>query len=48
MSILVKEIRDPGKSIVKVASEIKPTLVVIGVRECSPAGKILFGSSAEH
>lgn len=47
-SILVREIKDPGKSIVEVASEIKPTLIVIGVRERSPAGKLLFGSTAQH
>jgi len=47
-SILVRKIRDPGKSIVEVASEIKPKLIVIGVRKRSPTGKLLFGSTAQH
>lgn len=47
-SILVKEIKDPGKSIVELASKIKPSMVVVGVKKRSPAGKLLFGSTAQH
>ncbi len=47
-SILVEEVRNPENSIVEIASEVEPTLIVIGVRKRSPVGKLLFGSTAQH
>jgi nucleotide-binding universal stress UspA family protein len=36
--------KDPGEDILEFISEIKPSLVVVGVKRRSPAGKLIFGS----
>jgi nucleotide-binding universal stress UspA family protein len=39
---------EPGDDIVEFAKEVDATLIVIGVRKRRPAGKLLFGSVAQH
>jgi nucleotide-binding universal stress UspA family protein len=46
--VLVTEVGDPGNCILKLAEELNVSLIVIGVRKRSPAGKLLFGSTAQH
>jgi len=38
----------PGDDIVDFAGEVNASLIVIGVRKRRPAGKLLFGSVAQH
>ncbi len=40
--------KDPGEDIVEFAQEMDASLVIIGVRKRRPAGKILFGSTAQY
>jgi nucleotide-binding universal stress UspA family protein len=40
--------KEPGDDIVEFAREVNANLVVIGVRKRRPAGKLLFGSVAQH
>lgn len=39
---------EPGDDIVEFAKEVNASLVVVGVRKRRPAGKLLFGSVAQH
>ncbi|AKG91260.1 Universal stress protein UspA [Geoglobus ahangari] len=39
---------DPAKDILLFCDEVKAELLVIGVRKRSPAGKLLFGSTAQQ
>ncbi len=39
---------EPGDDIVEFAREVNASLVIIGVRKRRPAGKLLFGSVAQH
>ncbi|WP_457591197.1 universal stress protein [Geoglobus sp.] len=39
---------DPAKDILLFCEEVGASLVVIGVRKRSPAGKLLFGSTAQQ
>lgn len=40
--------KNPGDDIVDFAKEVQASVVVIGVRKRRPAGKLLFGSVAQH
>jgi len=47
-SILVKVTKPPGESIVELAKKLNASMIFIGVRKRRPAGKLLFGSTAQH
>jgi nucleotide-binding universal stress UspA family protein len=36
--------KDPGDDILDFAREVKPEMIVVGVKRRSPAGKVIFGS----
>jgi nucleotide-binding universal stress UspA family protein len=36
--------KEPGDDVLEFAKEIKPEMIVVGVKKRSPAGKIVFGS----
>jgi len=40
--------KEPGDDIVEFSKNTKAQLIVIGVRKRRPAGKLLFGSVAQH
>lgn len=40
--------KNPGDDIVEFAKEVNANLIIIGVRKRRPAGKLLFGSVAQH
>ncbi len=40
--------KDPGDDIVEFAEEVDASMIIIGVRKRRPAGKLLFGSVAQH
>ncbi len=40
--------KEPGDDIVEFANEVNASLIIIGVRKRRPAGKLLFGSVAQH
>jgi len=40
--------KEPGDDIIEFAEEVGASMIIIGVRKRRPAGKLLFGSVAQH
>ena len=40
--------KEPGDDIIEFAEEVDASMIIIGVRKRRPAGKLLFGSVAQH